>query len=108
MRAIFSQSTTELRAGWRVYERGGGGSQRRDAKVAGGCGDNVAGNCREAYRRPDQAAAAEKVDGAGGAGPAHWAFSQFLVAVGDGARGADAAQPGADCDGVFKGSVVLL
>jgi len=34
MRAIFSQSTTELRAGWRVYERVGGGSQRRDAKVA--------------------------------------------------------------------------
>ena len=68
----------------------GHSTERGDAEDAGGPGDRGAVYCGKADRGADQAAAAEEVDGSGGAGQAYGAFGQFSVAAGDGARGADA------------------
>src|ERR1700722_11471687 len=63
---------------------------------------------RKTHWGAHQAPAAEEVDGPGGAGPPYGTVGQLSVAAGDGTRGADAAQPGAHCDGVLERPELLL
>ena len=60
------------------------------------------------HRRTHQAAAAEEIHGAGGAGQTYRALGQLPFATGDGTSGADAAQPGAHRHGLQQGPLLLL